>query len=32
MKARVPKGMGGAPNNMQGLIKQAQKMQEEMQG
>ena len=31
MKARVPKGMGGAPNNMQGMIKQAQKMQEEME-
>ena len=30
MKARVPKGMGG-PNNMQGMIKQAQKMQEEME-
>ena len=29
MKARVPKGMGGAPSNMQGMIKQAQKMQEE---
>lgn len=31
MKARVPKGMGGGPNNMQGMIKQAQKMQEEME-
>jgi len=31
MKARVPKGMGGAPSNMQGMIKQAQKMQEEME-
>ena len=30
MKARLPKGMGGAPTNMQGMIKQAQKMQEEM--
>ena len=32
MKARLPKGMGGAPTNMQGMIKQAQKMQEEMDG
>ena len=31
MKARVPKGMGGAPNNKQGMIKQAQTMQEEME-
>lgn len=31
MKARLPKGMGGAPSNMQGMIKQAQKMQEEME-
>ena len=31
MKARVPKGMGGGPSNMQGMIKQAQKMQEEME-
>ena len=31
MKARLPKGMGGGPSNMQGMIKQAQKMQEEMQ-
>ena len=30
MKARLPKGMGGGPSNMQGMIKQAQKMQEEM--
>ena len=28
MKARIPKG--GAPNNMQGVIKQAQKMQDKM--
>lgn len=29
MKARIPGGMGkGAPSNMQGMIKQAQKMQE----
>lgn len=31
MKARVPKQIGGTPNNMQGMIKQAQKMQEEME-
>ncbi len=30
MKARLPKGMGGGPSNMQGMIRQAQKMQEEM--
>ena len=30
MKARLPKGMGGGPTNMQGMIKQAQKMQEDM--
>lgn len=30
MKARLPKGMGGGPTNMQGMLKQAQKMQEEM--
>lgn len=31
MKARLPKGMGGgAPGNMQGMIKQAQKMQADM--
>ena len=29
MKVRVPQGMGGA-NNMQSMLKQAQKMQEEM--
>lgn len=28
MKARLPQGMGGGPSNMQGMIKQAQKMQE----
>ena len=27
MKARLPKGMGGGPQNMQSMIKQAQKMQ-----
>ncbi len=30
MKARLPKGMGGGPSNMQSMIKQAQKMQEDM--
>lgn len=30
MKARLPKGYGGGPQNMQGMIKQAQKMQEDM--
>ena len=30
MKARLPKGMGGGPQNMQSMIKQAQKMQEDM--
>lgn len=30
MKARIPKGMGGGPSNMQGMLKQAQKMQEDM--
>ena len=30
MKARLPQGMGKGPSNMQGLIKQAQKMQEDM--
>ena len=31
MKARLPKGMGGGPQNMQSMLRQAQKMQEEMQ-
>lgn len=31
MKARLPKGMGGGPQNMQAMIKQAQKMQEDME-
>ncbi len=31
MKARLPKGVGAGPNNMQGMIKQAQKMQEDME-
>ena len=30
MKAKLPKGMGGGPSNMQGMLKQAQKMQEDM--
>lgn len=30
MKARIPKEYTGGPNNMQGMIRQAQKMQEEM--
>ncbi|MBQ5782003.1 MAG: YbaB/EbfC family nucleoid-associated protein [Oscillospiraceae bacterium] len=30
MKARLPKGMGGGPQNMQHIIKQAQKMQDDM--
>lgn len=30
MKARLPKGMGGGPQNMNAMIKQAQKMQDEM--
>ncbi len=30
MKAKLPKGMGGGPTNMQGMLKQAQKMQEDM--
>ena len=31
MKARVPKGMGGGPQNMNAMIRQAQKMQEDME-
>ena len=31
MKARLPKGMGGGPQNMSSMIRQAQKMQEDMQ-
>ncbi len=31
MKARIPKGIGGGPQNMQGLMRQAQKMQEDME-
>lgn len=30
MKARLPKGYGGGPGNMNSMIKQAQKMQEDM--
>lgn len=30
MKVRLPQGMGGAPGNMQSMLKQAQKMQEDM--
>ena len=30
MRANLPKGMGGGPQNMQAMIRQAQKMQEDM--
>ena len=30
MKARLPQGYGGGPQNMNSMIRQAQKMQEEM--
>ena len=30
MKAHLPQGYGGGPSNMQGMLKQAQKMQEQM--
>jgi DNA-binding YbaB/EbfC family protein len=30
MKVRLPQGMGGGPQNMQGMLKQAQKMQDDM--
>lgn len=30
MKANLPKGVGGGPQNMQSMIRQAQKMQEQM--
>ena len=30
MKANLPKGMGGGPQNMQSMLRQAQKMQEDM--
>lgn len=31
MKSRLPKGMGGGPKDMNSMIRQAQKMQEEME-
>ena len=31
MRANIPKGMGGGPQNMQAMIRQAQKMQEDME-
>lgn len=31
MKVRLPQGMGGGPQNMNAMIKQAQKMHEEME-
>ena len=31
MKVRLPQGMGGGPSNMQSMLKQAQKMQEDME-
>ena len=31
MKARLPKGMGGGPQNMQAMLKQDQKMQENIE-
>ena len=30
MKVRLPQGQGGDPSNMQAMLKQAQKMQEDM--
>ena len=30
MKARIPSGMGGGPQNLNAMLKQAQKMQEDM--
>ena len=30
MKSRLPQGFGGGPSNMQSMMKQAQKMQEDM--
>ena len=30
MKVRIPQGAGGGPSNMQSMLKQAQKMQEDM--
>ena len=31
MKARLPQGMGGGPQNMQNMLRQAQKMQENLE-
>jgi DNA-binding YbaB/EbfC family protein len=31
MRANLPKGIGGGPQNMQAMLRQAQKMQEDMQ-
>lgn len=31
MKARLPQGVGGGQQNMQGMIKKAQKIQEQME-
>ena len=31
MRANVPKGMGGGPQNMNAMLRQAQKMQEDME-
>ena len=30
MRANIPRGMGGGPQNMNAMLKQAQKMQEDM--
>ena len=30
MRANIPKGMGGGPQNMQAMLRQAQKMQEDL--
>ncbi len=30
MKARIPQGMGGGPQNMNAMLRQAQKMQEDI--
>ena len=30
MRSNIPKGMGGGPQNMNAMIRQAQKMQEDM--
>ena len=31
MRANIPRGMGGGPQNMNAMIKQAQKMQEDIE-